>query len=161
MQSPVRLNIRRPTLLTCSSTNILHPLYARVNAKLKMSAMSLLSDNFFSFIFQKKIIFLAVRVPIKQMTGVCECLCICVWIVQHEKENLEEKPFTLPTDSPVSTLIYWYVDQVCGLFVVQTTKFLKHNLCIFKETIFSKSLFEGQISLNCVFHATYSMTSIL
>lgn len=91
MQSPVRLNIRRPMLLTCSSTNILHPLYARVNAKLKMSAMSLLSDNFFSFIFQKKIIFLAVRVPIKQMTGVCECLCICVWIVQHEKREFGGK----------------------------------------------------------------------
>lgn len=54
-----------------------------------------------------------------------------------KKENLEEKPFTLPTDSPVSTLIYWYVDWVRGLFVVWTTKFLKHNLCIFKETIFS------------------------
>lgn len=29
-------------------------------------------------------------------------LCRCVCIVQPEKETLEEKPFILPTDSPVS-----------------------------------------------------------
>lgn len=29
-------------------------------------------------------------------------LCRCMCIVQPEKETLEEKPFILPTDSPVS-----------------------------------------------------------
>lgn len=45
------------------------------------------------------------------------CVFVC-GLCNMKKENLEEKPFTLPTDSPVSTLIYWYVDWVCGLFVV-------------------------------------------
>ena len=32
------------------------------------------------------------------------CVCVCVCIVQPERETLEEKPFILPTDSPVSAL---------------------------------------------------------
>lgn len=35
---------------------------------------------------------------------ICEILCICVCIVQPERDTLEEKPFILPTDSPVSAL---------------------------------------------------------
>lgn len=35
---------------------------------------------------------------------ICELLCKLVCIVQPEREILEEKPFILPTDSPVSAL---------------------------------------------------------
>lgn len=73
-----------------------------MNAKLKMSAMSLLSDNLFFFNF----FFSCQSANETMMTGVCICeiLCICVCIVQPERDTLEEKPFILPTDSPVSAL---------------------------------------------------------
>lgn len=51
------------------------------------------------------------------MTGVCICgiLCICVCIVQPERDTLEEKPFILPTDSPVSARDYpGYIDWISG-----------------------------------------------
>lgn len=41
-------------------------------------------------------------------------LCVYVCIVQPERETLEEKPFILPTDSPVSALTLWYIDRVSG-----------------------------------------------
>lgn len=75
-----------------------------MNAKLKVSAMSLLSENFFLLFF--RFFFLVVKSANEAVTGVCICdfVCTCVCIVQPERETLEEKPFTLPTDSPVSAL---------------------------------------------------------
>lgn len=51
-------------------------------------------------------LFLVVKSANETMTGVCICetVCIRVRIVQPEREPLEEKPFILPTDSPVSAL---------------------------------------------------------
>lgn len=49
-------------------------------------------------------------------------LCRCMCIVQPEKETLEEKPFILPTDSPVSAPTFWYIDRVRGPSGLCTTK---------------------------------------
>lgn len=79
-----------------------HPLYARVNAKLKMSAMGLLSD-FFSLLFID-FFFFSCRSAYEKNDDRRVYLWIylvymCVCIVQTERPNLEEKPFCLPTDS--------------------------------------------------------------
>lgn len=73
--------------------------------------MSLLSDNFFFLLFfflppSPKNFFSCQSENETMMPGVCICeiLCICVCIVQPERDTLEEKPFILPTDSPVSAL---------------------------------------------------------
>lgn len=74
---------------TCSSTTSHHSLYARVNAKLKMSAMSLLSDiTSFFFFFQ---IFSCQSANEIMMTGVRICVCVCACVHVCVLCNLKER----------------------------------------------------------------------
>lgn len=78
-----------------AARNIIYDsLYARVNAKLKASALRLLSDLFFFFSCQCK------WNHEKSEVFFCESsFYVCATDI---RETLEEKPLILPTDSPAS-----------------------------------------------------------
>lgn len=75
-------------------------------------------------------------------------LCTCVCIVQPEKETLEEKPFILPTDSPVSAPALGTVSTL-GLWNLGSSLLLnliiwssqKHGFCFYCFYFFKEQHF--------------------